>query len=154
MIKEFRGENAWASNFAPYGFWYDNIWFPTNEHFFATMKTLNRKHRIAISKAATPAIAKWMGSAKEYKGFKIELRDDWKEISDPVMLYGLKKKFQNTLIATKLIVTYPQRLVEGNWWHDNYWGDCSCTKCKNISGRNMLGRLLEKVRLELINERR
>lgn len=154
MIKEFRGEYAWASNFAPYGFWYDNVWFPTNEHFFQAMKTLNREHRIVISKAERPGIAKWMCSPNGYKGFKIELRTDWETIKLEVMLYGLREKFLSPLLATKLMVTYPHHLVEGNRWHDNYWGNCSCTRCKNIPGKNMLGRLLEKVRLELINERR
>lgn len=154
MIKEFRGKNAWASNFAPYGFWYDDIWFPTNEHFYQATKTLNRTHRINISKASRPAIAKWMASPKGYKGFKIELRADWEAIKVEVMLWGLRKKFLNPLLATKLMVTYPKCLIEGNRWHDNYWGDCSCARCKNILGKNVLGHLLEKVRLELINERR
>lgn len=153
MINNFKGEHSWASNFSLHGFWYDNIWFPSNEHFFAAMKTLNREHRIAISKAAKSWIAKRMGSPNGYKGFKIELRDDWNEIRDDVMLYGLRKKISNhPFIARKLVATYPEQLIEGNWWHDNYWGDCSCQRCKNIPGLNKLGKLWEKVRLELINK--
>ena len=39
-------------------------------------------------------------------------------------------------------------LIEGNTWHDNYWGVCSCSKC-NGRGKNRLGKLLMKVREEL-----
>lgn len=157
MIREFRGKHYWASNFSLYGFWYDNIWFPSNEHWFQAMKTLNREHRIIIAKAERPGTAKWMCSPNGYKGFKIKLRDGWKDIRAPVMLYGLRKKVSNHLVvANKLIATYPQNLIEGNKWHDNYWGDCTCGKreeCK-APGLNILGRLWETARLELINKRR
>ena len=152
MINSFKGEYGWASNFALYGFWYDKVWYPSNEHFFQAMKTLIPEERLTISKAVTPAIAKTMCSLKGYKGFKIVLREDWGTIKNDVMIHGLRQKFQHISIAIKLIVTYPQGLVEGNWWHDNYWGNCSCTKCINIPGQNMLGHLLETVRLELINQ--
>lgn len=157
MISEFRREHYWASNFSLYGFWYDNIWFPSNEHWFQAMKTLNREHRAIISIAERPGIAKWMCSPNGYKGFKIELRDDWDEIKDDVMLYGLRKKTNNHPIVTgKLIATYPHELVEGNKWHDNYWGNCTCRKrasCK-APGLNKLGISWETVRIELINKRR
>jgi len=66
------------------------------------------------------------------------------------MLHGLKQKFQDPTIASKLVYTHPHTLIEGNWWHDNYWGDCFCAKCATIKGKNKLGKLLEDVRLELI----
>lgn len=125
---------------------------PSNEHFFQAMKTVAPGERIAISKAGTPGIAKRMCSRKGYNGFKIILRNNWNTIKNDVMVYGLRQKFRHSIIATKLIATYPQGLVEGNWWHDNYWGDCSCAKCINIPGQNMFGHLLETVRLELINK--
>jgi len=49
----------------------------------------------------------------------------------------LKKRLKNT---------EGYELIEGNFWHDCYWGNCSCEKCKNIEGQNVLGRLLMKVR--------
>ena len=152
MINSFKGEYAWASNFASYGFWYDKLWYPSNEHFFQAMKTLVPGERIAISKAKTPGLTKRMCSRNGYNGFKIILRSDWEAIKNDVMIHGLRQKFQHPVIAAKLIATHPQRLIEGNWWHDNYWGDCSCAKCTDIHGKNMLGHLLEIVRLELINK--
>ena len=40
-------------------------------------------------------------------------------------------------------------LIEGNYWHDNYWGNCLCPKCKEIEGQNQLGKILMKVRSTL-----
>ena len=145
MINSFKGEYAWASNFALYGFRYDNILYPSNEHFFQAMKTLVQEERVVISRATSPGIAKRMGR-------KVTLRKDWNSIKDEVMLYGCRQKFKHCTIAVKLIGTYPQGLVEGNLWHDNYWGNCYCAKCTNIPGKNKLGHLLEVVRLELINK--
>lgn len=40
-----------------------------------------------------------------------------------------------------------REIVEGNYWHDNYWGNCTCDKCKNIEGQNKLGKILMKIRM-------
>ena len=40
-------------------------------------------------------------------------------------------------------------LVEGNRWHDNFWGRCVCRACRRIGGANVLGTLLMQVRAEL-----
>lgn len=156
MINQFKGEYFWLSNFFLAKIYYDGINFPTNEHFFQAMKTNNRLERIIISNAPKPGIAKRMCSRYGYNGFKINLRADWDNIKDDVMLYGLRIKFSVPEISVRLIKTYPERIVEGNWWHDNYWGDCYCGKrpeCK-LPGKNVLGHLLEIVRLELINKRK
>ena len=49
----------------------------------------------------------------------------------------------------RLLSTSNATLVEGNWWHDNFWGDCYCPKCKGIPGANTLGRLLMELRSKL-----
>jgi len=62
----------------------------------------------------------------------------------------VKLKFaQNPDLRKKLLATGTEELVEGNTWHDNYWGDCSCPECKNIKGRNQLGITLMRVRKEM-----
>lgn len=160
MINNFKGKYGWLSNFSYHGFWYGGVWYPTNEHFFQAMKNLDQKQRVAISKAPGPGITKKMASENGYRMpdgslFKIVLRDDWDKIKLDVMKYGLNKKTNlHTKVAENLITTYPQRLEEGNWWHDNYWGNCSCNRCKNVPGKNMLGILWETRRIELINRRR
>lgn len=161
MIDSFKGRFAFCSNFSGHGFWYGDVWYPTNEHFYQAMKTLNQKHREMIAKAMTAKIAKAMGSARGYKLpngelFKITLRKDWEQICVRVMLFGVRKKFnEHPDIAEKLIKTYPLYLMEGNWWHDNKWGNCTCGRLAKCAkrGANLLGEILIIVRQELMERR-
>jgi len=70
---------------------------------------------------------------------------------DAVKLATMKildaRKFENhPELLKRLQGTGNKYLVEGNVWHDNFWGDCGCKKCKNISGLNHAGIVLMKVR--------
>jgi predicted NAD-dependent protein-ADP-ribosyltransferase YbiA (DUF1768 family) len=63
------------------------------------------------------------------------------------MLKVVTVKFeQNPELAEKLIGTGYADLVEGNDWHDNYWGHCYCDNCAKIPHRNQLGLTLRAVR--------
>lgn len=145
MIALFDGEYAFLSNFYPSPFTHDGIMYPTNEHFFQAMKTLDIKQRQAIANASTPGQAKRMGR-------QVDLRPDWETSKEYVMELGLKLKFQNPILAEKLKATKSHELIEGTTWHDNEWGSCSCPRCINIRGKNKLGNLLMKVRKELLDE--
>lgn len=59
---------------------------------------------------------------------------------------------QNKHLAKRLLDTDDALLIEGNTWHDNYWGDCKCShpKCSN-KGRNALGEILMEIRDEIKN---
>ena len=142
MIVEFDGENEFLSNFYPSPILHEGIVYPTNEHFFQAMKTLDPAERKAIANAETPGMAKRMGRT-------IKLRSDWEQIKVDVMRTGLMLKFSDAKLAQKLIDTGDEELVEGNWWHDNTWGNCHCPKCSGLGGRNLLGMLLMEVRTEL-----
>ena len=77
----------------------------------------------------------------------MELRSDWEQIKIVVMRVGLILKFSaNPQLKTQLLNTNNDMLVEGNYWHDNIWGDCYCPKCVNITGKNYLGKLLMETR--------
>ena len=142
MIIEFEDEHAFLSNFYPSPFTHDGITYPTNEHFFQAMKTLDIAERKAIAAAETPGKAKRMGR-------QVQLRPDWEKVKLYYMELGLKLKFQDPELAKKLIETGDEELIEGNWWHDNTWGSCYCVKCSRIAGRNLLGMLLMELRKEL-----
>ena len=142
MIVEFDGDYAFLSNFYPSSIYHEGITYPTNEHFFQAMKTLDIDERKAIAAAETPGLAKRMDR-------NVKLRSDWEKIKADVMRLGLILKFTDAGLAEKLIATGDEELVEGNWWHDNTWGNCRCTACSHKNGRNLLGMLLMEVRKEL-----
>lgn len=66
-----------------------------------------------------------------------------------VMYDILKAKFSDEDLKARLLLTAEKQLIEGNNWHDNFWGNCTCKKCGSIEGKNMLGKLLMKLREEL-----
>ena len=146
MISEFDKEWAFLSNFYWSEIEFEGITYPTNEHFFQAMKTLDIDERRAIANCRTPGQAKRMGR-------RVALRPDWEDVKEAVMLEGLCLKFADEQLADWLLETGDEELVEGTTWHDNEWGNCSCPKCVHIEGKNKLGRLLMIVRDMIKDER-
>lgn len=148
MIDKFEGEYYFLSNFYPSPFFghVDEVIYPTVEHYFQAQKSMILSERRAIAAAPTPGKAKHMGR-------NVKLRTDWEFVKLRIMKYALNEKFSNYPdLKAKLLETGNEELVEGNWWHDNFWGDCSCPKCKNIAGKNNLGKLLMMLRDEYKEE--
>lgn len=143
MITEFDGKYAFLSNFYHAPFTYDGIEYPTNEHFFQAMKTLDQEERKKIAAAATPGKAKRMGR-------QVQLREDWEEVKEDIMHLGVALKFKaHPSLTKKLIETGDAYLIEGNTWCDQTWGSCNCPRHKNIPGRNLLGQILMEEREKL-----
>lgn len=144
VIDKFDDEYAFLSNFYPSKILYNGhkLWFaPTIEHAFQASKTIDAEEEYDIIMAYTPGQAKKLGR-------HCHIRQDWEEIKDDVMYKLLKKKFSIPELRNKLLATGDVMLIEGNWWHDNYWGSCACKKCNN-NGKNKLGELLMQIRKEL-----
>lgn len=141
IIKEFTGYYKFLSNFCNSPIQYKDKIYPTAEHLYQALKTKDESIRDNIRTARTPIIAKNMGRC-------VKLRDDWEEIKDKLMYMVVRLKFiQNGLINSLLCNTGDTRLIEGNYWHDNYWGNCTCLKCNKIQSNNQLGKTLMKVRI-------
>ncbi len=141
MIGEFRGEHGFLSNFSKSPIEYEGEVYPTLEHAFQAAKTRDPEERARIRKTANPVVAKRIGR-------KVSLRGDWEEVKGEVMFALLRQKFGIPALREKLLATGEEELVEGNRWHDKYWGRCSCEKCGG-AGQNELGKALMLVRKEL-----
>lgn len=135
-IYAFQNEYRFLSNFYPSPFIYQSITYPTVENFYQSEKTLNMIEKHNIINATSPTIAKRMGKI-------VELRQDWLDVRDKVMMSGLIAKFkQNPQLKKYLLETNNRYLIEGNNWGDDYWGyDWN----KGI-GDNRLGQMLMKIR--------
>ena len=156
MIDSFRGHYRFLSNYYYATQVINGVTYPTNEHFFQACKTLVPEEQFAIIAAPSPTVAKRMGSPKGYVMpdgtlFKIVVRSDWPLISIGIMRIGIDAKFgQNIPLHNELILTHPHRLCEGNYWHDNLWGDCKCPRCLDIQGLNLLGQLQMAYRAQYV----
>lgn len=139
-ITSFGLEYKFLSNFFSCPVRWCGIEFPTAEHVYQATKTLNMRQRMDISLLATPGKAKRAGQ-------KLTIRPDWEKIKVGLMGKIVDVKFmQNPLLMDMLVATGSADLIEGNMWHDNFWGDCICPKCRNIKGLNHLGVILMNVR--------
>lgn len=148
MITQFKDNYRWLSNF----WFYDNPMLITtefgilralsNEHFYAAMKNEDPLHLKAALEHPSKGLKKF--------GTSVELREDWHEIKEDVMLHALRYKFSkdNPILRSKLLATGDQEIQEGNSWGDKYWGVC----LKTGEGENRLGRLIMQVRSEIVEE--
>jgi len=142
-IDDFRGDYHFLSNFAPARVTLDGVQFPTVEHAYQAAKTMEQQERQQILGASTPGLARKMGR-------KLSQRPDWPEIKVRVMQDLVAQKFNGHSDLVKLLLaTGDAELVEGNSWHDNFWGDCCCPRCAELTGQNWLGRILMDVRERL-----
>lgn len=140
-ITRFVGLYRFLSNFfIAHIEWQDTLWH-TVEHAYQAAKTHDLFAQETIRLAKTP------GQAKRF-GKKVKLRPDWDQVKVAIMTELISCKFdQHPELQTKLLATGDVQLVEGNRWHDNFWGICSCG-CAS-SGQNMLGKILMDKRKEL-----
>jgi hypothetical protein len=139
-IGKFQGEYRFLSNFWLCEVRLGGIVYPSAEHAYQAQKTTDVIVQASFINCATPGEAKRQGRL-------IELRPDWERFKKRVMLAVLCAKFyQNPYLADLLVQTGDQYLEEGNHWHDNYWGSCSCKQCLG-KGDNVLGELLMAVRV-------
>jgi len=150
-IEKFHGRWFFLSNFYPCEIKHQGLTYPSVEHFYVAMKCNNDQllngtyytagdFRDMIAKIKEPAVVKKLGQ-------KIKVRKDWDEKKLEFMNWAIREKFVNSL-AEKLLETNNLPLIEGNYWHDNFYGSCYCEKCGS-KGNNHLGKILMEVRDEL-----
>lgn len=140
-ILNFKGPYKEFSNFEPVTIFWKGLKFPTVEHAYVASKSTDPKFWKKISQID----ANKAGLAKRL-GRKCQVRPNWDTVKVHYMEQFLIQKFKYEKFEKKLINTWYEKLVEGNWWHDNFWGNCLCEKCSGIEGQNMLGELLMIIR--------
>lgn len=146
MIDKFRKEYFFLSNFYPKGFNMNGKYYATSEHAYQALKAKNESDHELIRLQTSARMSKQIGQ-------EITPRENWNKIKKDVMLDVLREKFKDKYLTELLKETEPHYLKEGNTWHDNFYGDCECDKCQNITGENWLGKLLIKVREGLLESK-
>lgn len=136
-INRFSGPYKFLSNFYPTPVEYNGHVWQSSEHAYMSAKSNNPHYLSQLKQCSTSGQAKQLGRV-------VELRKDWEQVKNYVMLEVLRVKFaKDSPLAFCLLATGDLRLVEGNTWGDTYWG-----VCKGV-GENWLGRMLMQVREEL-----
>ena len=140
VINDFNGEYRFLSNFYQCDFEFEGLTYHNAEAAFQAQKCASEAEKIKYTQVKSPVTAKRMG--KKEPGFP----PNWDEICHGIMKNILTAKFSNPELRAKLKATGDKVLIEGNTWHDNRWGDCSCPKCANKEGQNWLGIILMEIR--------
>ena len=129
------------TNFYPCHVLIDGKTWPSTEHYFQAQKFVGTPYveairhfptaREAFQLSRTPQASRWC-------------RGDWEQVKEDIMLKALRCKFGGIPeLKKKLLETGNKRLIE-HTHNDSYWGDGG-----DGSGKNKLGKLLERVRSEL-----
>ena len=154
------------SNFYEAPFVLDNIEWKTVEHYFQAQKFEDKTYQYYIRMASTPNKAKLLGNQKKHfryitskihpilckellfgivdKYKHLKLKSNWEEIKDDIIYNAVFAKFsQNESLKKILLDTEPRKLYESTR-NDTYWGIG-----KDGTGKNKLGQILMKVRVDL-----
>lgn len=134
-----RGKYGCFSNFSKHPVNIDGKRYLTSEHYYQAMKFLDEPTQELIRKQKSAWDAAQTGRIET-----LPLREDWTDVMDDMMLKALFYKFhQNAEAADVLLSTGNAEIIEDSPT-DYYWG-CG----KDGTGKNMLGKLLMKIRDEL-----
>ncbi|UDL16866.1 hypothetical protein SEA_ATUIN_139 [Arthrobacter phage Atuin] len=148
-INEFKGNTFFLSNFyVGKPIHYGVFDYASGEHLFNALKTVNLKEQEWVRSAPTP------GEAKK-RGRQVNLRPNWdNDIRYKAMRAVVGRKFmQDWSLAVNLYITFDAELIEGNTWHDNVWGNCTCGRAAcEVEGQNHLGKLLMEYRDNVIGK--
>lgn len=141
-IIQFTGINRFLSNFYPQEITWRGITFPSNENAYQADKSSDEAVRQCFAKDGifnTPWQAKKQGRL-------LQLRPNWEQEKVSLMADLVEVKFNVPELEKRLLDTRNEELIEGNHWHDNFWGRCYCPRCiqvfGDLRGRNLLGELL------------
>lgn len=129
------------SNFAEAGFHAGGFYWRSVEHYFQATKYLDPAHQEAIRGCETPAAAKALawGQLGEF------VRTDWEAVRIEQMRVGLAAKFSSVPSARETLgETWPFPIIEDSAT-DDVWGIGPLG-----TGQNLLGRLLEELRGEMV----
>lgn len=141
-ITRFKQQYFFLSNFFTCRLEWNGRVYKTVEHLFQASKAITEEDHEFIRNAPTPQ------EAKE-RGRHIKCRKDWDAMKVDVMRNALMMKFADDKLAERLVNTMNAPLIEGNHWHDNYWGSCTCKMCEGVPKWNVLGALLMEIRIKL-----
>lgn len=140
-INSFRGKYFFLSNFYPCMVEFEGLLYPSVEHAFQAAKTFDIEKRKGFQVCPTPADAKSFGKC-------VDLRHDWESVKIDIMLQLVRDKFTRNKsdinLKQLLIDTADAFIEEGNKHGDKFWGTVSGV------GRNELGKILMKVRSEIV----
>ena len=97
------------SNFAPFGFEIEGVYWPTVEHYLQAAKFHDESYRERIRRSDTPKEARALGQTRD-----VPIRDEWASIRVETMLKALRFKFRRPELRELLLSTGDRELIESS----------------------------------------
>lgn len=139
MIKEFKEEYRWLSNFYLVDIRFQGKRFASVEYAYQSAKSDDKEWKKLCMEG------KLKQSKIKRQSRNIERVANWDSIKIDVMRTCLEAKFTQEPLRTLLLETGDQSLQEGNNWGDVFWG----VDLETGEGENQLGKLLMEIRAKL-----
>jgi hypothetical protein len=139
-VSYFRDEYVFLSNFYPCWVEYEGMLYKSVEHAYQAAKSLSIEDRKKVQET------EYAGEAKKL-GRKLKNRNDWEMVKVGIMEQCLLQKFNDPMLRERLLKLKDYEIVEGNNWGDTFWGIDD-----KKGGKNILGRLIMKIRDKLLKE--
>lgn len=135
IIHRFRLKYDYLSNFYPACVQVDGLEYLCSEAAYQAAKCANAEDRLLFVELNS--------NDSKRLGRNIPVRSDWEKVRIGEMEKIVRAKFtQNPHLAQFLMETEDAELIEGNSWHDTFWG----VDLKTGEGENHLGRILMALR--------
>ncbi|KAG7089293.1 hypothetical protein E1B28_010991 [Marasmius oreades] len=129
------------TNFSPHPVFYQGKRYPTSEHLFQSFKF---EHKPALVEHIRAFSERPSDAFSEARRLQSEVRSDWRDVNIEKMDIALQLKFtQHPDLKQELLTTGNAELVEDSD-KDAFWGIGH-----DGSGRNELGKALERLRSQL-----
>lgn len=136
-IEEFIGKYSYLSNFEICKLKIGKLEFHSVEQAYQYYKCESQEDKDIMLSLETPSKCKRFSRG-------IKTNEDFHNKKLEIMTFLVTEKFkQNPLLLKKLLSTKDSIIVEGNFWHDTFWGVC------DGEGENHLGKILMEVRGKL-----
>jgi len=135
VIKEFRGDYFFLSNFYPVSIKVDGNLYSSVEAAYQAMKCKFAKDRdqfVGLSAVQAKRLGK-----------QVTMRSNWDKEKFRVMKHLLEIKFSNKNLAKRLKETGDAFITHENYWKDTYWG------VYKGKGKDILGKLLMDIRKDI-----
>jgi len=134
MINQFVDDYKWLSNFYPCLVELDGMKYQTVENAYQSAKNPDLKWKEFCANKS-PAVCKTFSK-------HVVLTPRWDVIKVRVMRKLLNQKFNQDYFKELLLATDNEGIVEGNTWHDTFWGVDLMTSV----GQNRLGIMIMNIR--------
>ncbi|MDB5078744.1 MAG: hypothetical protein JWP00_668 [Chloroflexi bacterium] len=124
------------SNAAPYGFFSNNTFWRTAEHYFQAQKFPKMALYEEVRQVQTPEAAEDLAGRNQRR-----VREDWEQVREEVMREALRRKFEDNPPIRQLLLSTGQRPLVAADGADSFWGFGA-----DRQGQNKLGQLLMELR--------